>query len=330
MAGEFAFSISLTLSILDLGVAVRGLRTGRYRALAAALFALAGLCHLIPAFFVLACTFALSPAYADRARLRWMATHGLVAGLLTAFWVLPFWWRRDYVNDMGWERLPIPKHAERGRRGASPSDQQSVLYYLFPNGLKYLFVAAAVGVVISAVRRYRIGLVLGFAWFAVALAFWLMPQYRLLERSAPALPVPVGVAARRDRRGRAAASRRDGGERGTRPPVPADHRPGGDRTARWARLSRVAMPVQDVAEGRVRDRRRGVAAIEREPVTATERSTTRARRPPRPSTRRVPPVRHLALLRRDNNSVSGWAAWNYSGSSRSSRRAGHARPRAPG
>ena len=35
MAGEFAFSISLTLAVLYLGVAVRGLRTGRHRALAA-------------------------------------------------------------------------------------------------------------------------------------------------------------------------------------------------------------------------------------------------------------------------------------------------------
>jgi len=43
MAGEFAFSISLTLAVLYLGVAVRGLRTGRHRALAAGLFALAGL-----------------------------------------------------------------------------------------------------------------------------------------------------------------------------------------------------------------------------------------------------------------------------------------------
>ena len=55
MAGEFAFSISLTLAILYLGVAAKGLKTGGYRALAAVLFALACLCHLIPAFFVIAC-----------------------------------------------------------------------------------------------------------------------------------------------------------------------------------------------------------------------------------------------------------------------------------
>jgi hypothetical protein len=57
-----------------------------------------------------------------------------VAGLLTAFWVVPFWWRRDYVNDMGWERLPIPN-----------GEQTSVAYYLLPDGLRYVMVFAASG-----------------------------------------------------------------------------------------------------------------------------------------------------------------------------------------
>jgi len=134
MAGEFAFSISLTLSVLYLGVAARGLKTGRHRALAAALFALAGLCHLIPAFFVLACTAALLVVHPDRQRFRWLATMVPVAGLLTAFWVVPFWWRRHYVNDMGWERLPLP-FAETTDKGLALSgDQGSVWYYLVPPG----------------------------------------------------------------------------------------------------------------------------------------------------------------------------------------------------
>ena len=51
LAGEFAFSMSLALAILYLGVVGRGLRTGRHRGWAALLLALTGLCHLIPAFF---------------------------------------------------------------------------------------------------------------------------------------------------------------------------------------------------------------------------------------------------------------------------------------
>jgi hypothetical protein len=56
LAGEFAFSMSLSLGILYVGVVLRGLRTGEHRALAAILLALTGLCHLIPAFWVLLAT----------------------------------------------------------------------------------------------------------------------------------------------------------------------------------------------------------------------------------------------------------------------------------
>lgn len=56
MAGEFAFSISLTLSLLYLAVVFRGVRTGRDRALGAVLFALTILCHLIPAIFAFIAT----------------------------------------------------------------------------------------------------------------------------------------------------------------------------------------------------------------------------------------------------------------------------------
>ncbi|MEO6628802.1 MAG: hypothetical protein ABIP03_09565, partial [Aquihabitans sp.] len=179
MAGEFAFSISLTISVLYLGVAVRGLRTGKYRALAALLFALAGLCHLIPAFFVLACTAALFVFHPDRARFKWLATMVPVAGLLTAFWVIPFWWRSHYVNDMGWERLPTPG-AELGTEAMKLSgDQSSVWYYLIPPGLRWLLVLGAVGVIVSLVRRHQVGLVLAAAWAAVMVSFTWMPQARL-------------------------------------------------------------------------------------------------------------------------------------------------------
>ncbi|WP_421119187.1 hypothetical protein ACE2AJ_17750 [Aquihabitans daechungensis] len=168
MAGEFAFSISLTLAVLYLAVAVRGLRTGKHRALAALLFALAGLCHLIPAFFVLGCTGALFLVHPDRKRFRWLITMVPVAGLLTAFWVVPFALRSDYVNDMGWERLPLPS-----------GEVTDVGYYLWPDGLRWLLYAAVAGVVVSLIRRYSVGLVLALAWAGVAIAFWHMPQMRL-------------------------------------------------------------------------------------------------------------------------------------------------------
>ena len=59
MAGEFAFSISLTFAVLYLAVLIRGLDTGRYRALGAVLFGLTILCHLIPAIFAVVATVVL-------------------------------------------------------------------------------------------------------------------------------------------------------------------------------------------------------------------------------------------------------------------------------
>src|SRR3954452_25304395 len=56
LAGEFAFSISLTFAVLYLGVLGRTFESGKYRAVAAVLLALTGLCHLIPLFFALAGT----------------------------------------------------------------------------------------------------------------------------------------------------------------------------------------------------------------------------------------------------------------------------------
>ena len=51
LAGEFAFSLSLSAALVYLGVVGRGLETGRHRALAATLYALVILLHLIPALF---------------------------------------------------------------------------------------------------------------------------------------------------------------------------------------------------------------------------------------------------------------------------------------
>ncbi len=56
MAGEFAFSISLTFAFLFLAALFKGIHTGRDRALGAALAAMTVLCHLIPAIFALIAT----------------------------------------------------------------------------------------------------------------------------------------------------------------------------------------------------------------------------------------------------------------------------------
>lgn len=250
LAGEFAFSISLSLGLLYLGVLFRGFETGKHRGLAAVLLALTGLCHLIPAFWVIGatlialivrprrttetttrlcailagagtalCLMAVHwqiggddkvlwnghlelplplgsrelpiPVWVGGAMLiaaavlwllpsqtaRWVLPSLVVGGMLSAWWVLPFQRRGTYVNDMGWEKIPIP--------GQNPP--QSWSRYLLPpdlsdppgSDLRWVFALALVGVGLSLAARMRVGIFLTGCSVALGVAFWLLPDGRL-------------------------------------------------------------------------------------------------------------------------------------------------------
>jgi hypothetical protein len=175
MAGEFAFAISLSLSLVYLGVVARGLQTGKHRALAAVLLALVGLCHLIPAFFALAGTLVLLALHARRSSVRWLVTTVPVAGLIGAFWALPFVWRRDYMNDMGWEKIqpwsayPLWSTDWWGRVGDS----------LWPWDLRVAWLLALVAVAGGIAGRKRPHLFLAIMTVMAGVAFVLLPQTRL-------------------------------------------------------------------------------------------------------------------------------------------------------
>lgn len=107
MAGEFAFSISLALSMLFLGYWVHVLRTGKKRGPAALALAATGLSHLLPAMFVLATAalFLLTELGVRhiKKQLRDSLIIGAIGAALAAFWLLPFKANLAYTNNMGWE-----------------------------------------------------------------------------------------------------------------------------------------------------------------------------------------------------------------------------------
>lgn len=70
MAGEFSFSISLSLAILFLGSYVRVLRTGEGRGRTALLLAATGLCHLLPTMWAGVTAVLLTLAFLDTTKLR--------------------------------------------------------------------------------------------------------------------------------------------------------------------------------------------------------------------------------------------------------------------
>jgi len=102
LAGEYAFGMGLCFALLTIGTAARGLETGRHRAAFALLAAGCVLSHIIPAFFAVAGVLVVLAFRADRTRLRWLLTSGVVAAALTAFWTLPFVFNHPEFNDMGW------------------------------------------------------------------------------------------------------------------------------------------------------------------------------------------------------------------------------------
>jgi hypothetical protein len=195
LAGEFAFSISLSLSILFLGVVGRGLTDGTHRALAAVLLAVTGLCHLIPTFFALAgaaiwflvyfgrdlLEFAGSLAPdrrralwgTTRARSWWLLTALPVGGMIAAFWVLPFYAKSRYLNDMGWEKKTDyvdPLFWRQNLGGGGLIDYPTIAVVL---------ALALCGIAMSFALRNRGGLFFTGMLAFTAFAFRYVPQGRL-------------------------------------------------------------------------------------------------------------------------------------------------------
>ncbi len=173
MAGEFAYALAVAACLVYIGLLVRGLETGLGRASAAALLALIGLCHLLVAFFALvasAVAFALRPS---RQALAWLMTTGIVAGLCAAFWVLPFWWQRDHLNDMAWHKLTRFR-SYLWDRGDLAAD-----FLTNDPPLQPVIVLAVFGLALSVFFRRRIGFVLAGSAVILGLAFVHLPEGRL-------------------------------------------------------------------------------------------------------------------------------------------------------
>lgn len=163
LAGEFSFSLALSLGVVYLGVFVRALRSGRHRALAAALLAAVVLSHLLVAFWVATATVAMVVSHrrVGKAVLRRAGAVIAVAVALSAFWTLPFWGRRHLTIDMGWTKLTA--------------------YWanLFPAKLLWAIVLAAFGLLATIRRRDAAFAGLALAAAGLAAAFRWLPQDRL-------------------------------------------------------------------------------------------------------------------------------------------------------
>jgi hypothetical protein len=165
LAGEFSFAISLSLSLLFLGLVARGLDTGRHRGAAAVVLALTGLSHLLPTIFAVVGACVLLLLRPGKARIKFLGTILGVGALLAAFWSFPFLLRLPYVNNMGWEKL-----TEYGK---------NLFRWSGANNLRMVVLLAIAGAVVSVAFRRRTGLFL-FGMAAISAAVFIMaPQGRL-------------------------------------------------------------------------------------------------------------------------------------------------------
>lgn len=173
MAGEFAFVLATTLCLVYLGLLIRGLETQKGRTWAALTLALVGLCHLLVALFAVTATAVALVVYPGWKRLRWVITTGALAGLLSAFWVLPFWWQRNHLNDMAWDKLP------RFRSYLWDRSDLAADFLTNDPPLQLVLVLAGIGAITSLIFRRRLGLVLAGSIGVLALAFIHLPPGRL-------------------------------------------------------------------------------------------------------------------------------------------------------
>jgi hypothetical protein len=106
MAGEFSFSISLSLAMLGFALLAKGLDTGKHRVSAAIIISLSALSHGIVLLFVFGGAALMLVVWNKLESFQFGAKVIALAVLLSSFWVIPFVTSHAYMTDMKYEPRP--------------------------------------------------------------------------------------------------------------------------------------------------------------------------------------------------------------------------------
>jgi hypothetical protein len=184
LAGEYAYSFSLSLAILFLGLFSRVVRDGTCRGWAAVVLAVCILSHIIPGIFALAgaailILVELLPAgwgisddqvkpywevaprapTMDRFGMLWRSGSTLAVGLLlSGWWLVPFGLRQPYATSMGYANVT------------------TYWSLLFPEADAWVLAVAGVGILFTIVLRSRFAVVMTALGAASALGLVFDPQ----------------------------------------------------------------------------------------------------------------------------------------------------------
>lgn len=151
MAGEFSFSIALSLAVLTFGLLIRAFEEHRGKMLTAFVLALSALSHGIVLIFVFGGVVLLAAIWYTRRSSMTALVVTATAILLSAFWVLPFLTGHQYMTDMKYEPRPS---------GASDSFW-SMYFPLTTFWDVLILVFALVGFANFVARRNRTGIWMG-------------------------------------------------------------------------------------------------------------------------------------------------------------------------
>jgi hypothetical protein len=163
MAGEFSFSIALTLAMFGFGLFANGLRTGKYRVWSAVVLALACCSHGIVLLFVVGMVVVLWAVWMDRTRFIYGITTGITTFLLAAFWVVPFVFNHEYMTDMKY-----------GFRPEGATDSFWDMFFPLTAPLDFFITTLAViGFVASIRRRNLTGAAMGLGTLGLVAAVYL-------------------------------------------------------------------------------------------------------------------------------------------------------------
>jgi hypothetical protein len=187
LAGEYAYSFSLALAILFLGLFARVVREGTCRGWASIVLAVCVLSHIIPGMLALAGAVFLvliellparwgfhddevkpfwerspRPLVTGRGHMLWRAGSTLAIGLLlSGWWLVPFGLRQSYATSMGYLNV------------------STYWGLLFPEADAWMLAVAGVAIVLTVILRSRFGLVMTSLGTVSALGLAFDPQGKL-------------------------------------------------------------------------------------------------------------------------------------------------------
>jgi len=183
LAGEYAYSLSIALALLFLGLMARGLRTGRGRGWAAVVLAACILAHILPALFALVGgvilvlmemlparvrprdvwhphpTDEVVPLVLTRPQALWWGVSTIaIGGLLVAFWWVPFGTEQAYSTSMGYV------------------DVHTFVAILLPQADWWVLILGGLSALAAFALRSRFGILMALLAGAAALAVIFDPQ----------------------------------------------------------------------------------------------------------------------------------------------------------